>query len=436
MTTTDTPVRSRRPLFAFLAANVVSITGTRISAIAIPWFVLTTTGSPMKTGLVTVFEMTPLVVMKGLGGPLIDRLGPRRVSVVGDVVSAVVVGLVPLLHWMGLLSLPVLLALVAVAGAARGPADTAKGTLVPDIARIAGTPVERVTGLESSTDRTATIIGPAVAGVIIAAVGSANALLLDAVSFAVCAALIGAFAPARQASAHDEEEVGGYWQRLRSGFDFLAHEPLMRGVTVMICLTNLLDIAFMSVLLPVWIKSQGYGPTELGLAGSAFGLTATAGALLAAGVGERLPRRLVYLVGFTVCGAPRFVAMALDSPMWLLLVVLGVGGFGAGFINPILGAIYIDRTPPHLLGRVLAMSESLAWAGMPVGGVLAGFAIAGIGLAPALLVAGSAYFLATTVPGLLPQWKDMDRRTGTDPAAGAGAAPVAVSAADVDRIAH
>lgn len=410
-TAIDVPVRSKRPLVAFLVANVVSISGTRISAIAIPWFVLTTTGSATKTGIVTVFEMTPLVVMKALGGPLIDRVGPRRVSVLGDLASTGLVGLVPLLHWFGLLSFPVLLALVAVAGAARGPADTAKGTLVPDIAAAAGAPVERVTGLESSTDRTATIIGPAVAGVVIAAIGSANALLLDAFSFAVCAGLIGLFVPAhRRAADSGAEGERTYWQRLHSGWQFLAREPLMRGITVMICITNLLDVAFMSVLLPVWVKSHGYGPTELGLAGSAFGLTATAGALLAAGVGERLPRRLVYLLGFTICGAPRFVAMAFDSPMWVLLVVLAAGGFGAGFINPILGAIYIDRTPQELLGRVLALSEALAWGGMPVGGVLAGFAIAGIGLAPALLVGGAAYFLATTVPGFLPQWKDMDRR--------------------------
>ena len=66
--------RYRAPLVAFLVANVVSICGTRVSAIAIPWFVLVTTGSPVKTGIVALAEMGPLVLVKAVGGPLIDRV--------------------------------------------------------------------------------------------------------------------------------------------------------------------------------------------------------------------------------------------------------------------------------------------------------------------------------------------------------------------------
>jgi hypothetical protein len=84
--TTDrkwTDVR-RGPLVAFLVANVVSVCGTRVSAIAIPWFVLMTTGSPFKTGVVALAEMAPLVLSKAIGGPLIDRIGGRRMSVTAD----------------------------------------------------------------------------------------------------------------------------------------------------------------------------------------------------------------------------------------------------------------------------------------------------------------------------------------------------------------
>lgn len=414
--------RNRTPLWAFLAANVVSISGTRVSAIAIPWLVLTTTGSATKTGLVVVFEMTPLVITKALGGPIIDRIGPRRVSVVADLASAVLVGLVPLLHVLGLLSFPALLGLVALAGAARGPSDAAKGTLVPDIAEQARVPIERVTGLESSTDRTATIIGPAVAGVIIALVGAANALVIDAASFAVCAMLIGLWGPARHLDETDDDAPPETYRRqLRSGWDFLVHEPLMRSITAMIFATNLLDMAFMSVLLPVWIMDHGYGTTQIGLIGSVFGVTATIGALLAAALGERLPRRITYLVAFAIAGCPRFIALALGAPIWLILGICAVGGFGAGFINPIIGAIYISRIPRPLLGRVGSLAESMAWAGMPLGGIAAGGAVAVVGLAPALLLAGGIYFLATTLPGLLPQWKEMDeRRTPTPPPAGHG----------------
>ena len=100
--------------------------------IALPFFVLTTTGSPEKTGLVAVAEMLPLVVLKVLGGPIIDRVGARRVAITCDWGSLAVVGAIPFLHDAGLLSFAGFLALVAVAGALRGPGDAAKAAMTPD----------------------------------------------------------------------------------------------------------------------------------------------------------------------------------------------------------------------------------------------------------------------------------------------------------------
>lgn len=93
----------------------VSLTGTRVSAVALPWFVLVTTGSATQTGLVAFFEMAPYVVVEALTGPLVDRVGPRTVSWSTDLASATAAA-VPLLHALHLLSFPLLLALVAVIG--------------------------------------------------------------------------------------------------------------------------------------------------------------------------------------------------------------------------------------------------------------------------------------------------------------------------------
>ena len=106
--------------------------GTRVSMIALPFFVLTTTGSPEKTGLVALAEMLPLVLLKVLGGPIIDRVGARRVAITCDWASLAVVGAIPFLHDAGLLSFPGFLGLVAVAGALRGPGDAAKTAMTPD----------------------------------------------------------------------------------------------------------------------------------------------------------------------------------------------------------------------------------------------------------------------------------------------------------------
>ncbi len=87
-----------RALWGWLASDTVSLVGTRLSMIAVPWLVLTTTGDPLLTGLVAFAEMAPYVVLKALAGPLVDRLGARRVRVTADAVSLVVVGAVAVRH--------------------------------------------------------------------------------------------------------------------------------------------------------------------------------------------------------------------------------------------------------------------------------------------------------------------------------------------------
>jgi MFS family permease len=395
-----------RVLVAMLVANAISVAGTRLSAMAIPWLVLTTTGSATKTGLVVAFELTPMVITKALAGPLIDRLGAYRMSITADIASAVLVTLVPVLHLAGMLNFPALLGLVALAGIARGPSDTSKGTLAPDVADAIGAPLERVTGLVSTAERLAMIITPALGGALIGLIGPVNALLVDAASFLVCAAGIAWFCPNVSHPAAGEPEP--YWQQLHAGWRFLSRDPLMRAMVTMVSVTNLIDTAYASVLLPIWIHDHGYGPAELGMIGSAFSLTAAIAAAVAAAVGNRLPRRLVYLAGFFLAGIPRFVVLAAGAPMWVIVGVGALGGFGAGVINPILNAIFVERIPRELLGRVSSLAESLSWAGMPIGTTVMGAAIAATGLFPVLIVAGTVYLVTTVLPGRLPQWAEMN----------------------------
>ncbi|GAA1585348.1 macrolide resistance MFS transporter Mrx(A) [Kribbella karoonensis] len=405
---------------------MVSICGTRVSAIAIPWFVLITTGSPVKTGMVALAEMAPLVVVKAVGGPLIDKVGARRISLLADTASTGVVALVPLLHTLGLLHFPTLLVLVAVAGALRGPGDSAKETLIPDIARAAQVPLERVTGLESTTERLAGFFAYALAGGLITLVGAVNALWIDAASFGICAVLIARWIPKQDRQPVNNEEA--YGRRLLEGWQFLRSDRLLLPLVVMIAVTNLLDAATSTVLLPVWIREHGYGPGHTSLILTSFSVTATAFALLASAIGDRIPRKLIFTLAFLIAGAPRFVAMATDAPVWTLMAVYAVAGIGAGFINPVLGAIRVERIPSHLLGRVNSLSNAVCWTGVPLGGVAAGAAIAAIGLAPALLAGGAIYLIATMSPVLIgrhEKWKATPDPTGPP---GTAADPARVAA--------
>ncbi|MER7582902.1 MFS transporter [Kitasatospora sp. NPDC097691] len=452
--TVDPPARSFRPLAGVLTATAVSVTGTRVSAIALPWFVLATTGSATMTGLAAFAEMAPYVLVKALTGPVVDRLGPRVVSWTTDAVSATAAGLVPLLHAQGLLPFWVLLVMVAVIGAMRGPGDLAKSVMVPEAADRARVPMERATGLSGVTERLASTIGPAVGGGLVALMGPLAGLAVNAATFALGSLIIAlalprgmgrpavpgtAAAPSGPSessesseSAGDGAQGAGYWRMFREGFAFLRSEPLLLAVIVLVGITNLLDAGFITVLVPIWAQESSNGPAAIGLSAGVMGATAVVGSLIAAAVASRLPRRTVFFVGFLLCGAPRFVVLALGAPLWVVLTVFAIGGFGSGFLNPILGAVLFERVPRHLLGRVHALGDSLAWAGIPLGGLVAGAAVALVGLIPSLLAAGALYFAATTLAGLRPEWREMDdlrgRAAGSD-----GEAVGSEQAADATR---
>lgn len=409
-----------RPLVGVLAAITVSQTGTRISAIAIPWLVLTTTHSATETGLVAFCELAPYVVVKALTGPLTDRVGPRRVSWSTDLVSAAAAGLVPLLHATHALPFWLLLAMVAVIGSARGPGDQAKEIMILEAAERGRVPLERATGLAGLTDRLATTVGPAIGGVVIAVFDPLTGLLANAACFLLGSAIVALSLPRGMGKAvlpHEDDSGAdvpraGYWRRFGEGLRFLRGEPLMLAIIVTVGLANLLDQAFIGVLVPVWAQDSGAGPAAIGLFGTVRGIAAVCGSVVATAAAHRMPRRVVFLTGFAVSGAPKFWVLAIHAPLWMILVVFAVGSFAAGFLNPILGAVPFERVPRHLLGRVMALMDSLAWTGIPLGGLVAGAAVTAIGLAPALVTAGVAYLLVTGLAGLRHEWREMDRRRG------------------------
>ncbi|MGZ2380930.1 MFS family permease [Rhizobium brockwellii] len=390
--------------------------GTRLSTIAIPWLVLSTTGSPVLTGLAAMMEMLPYVAAKALSGPLIDRVGPKRIAVVCDTASVAVVMLVPLLDWLGLLDMPLLLPVVFAMGVLRGPSDAAKQAMVPDIAELAAVPLERVTGLVGAIERLASTAGAAGAGALIGLIGPGQALVVNAVTFAAAALIVGVGIPGLRRASEPrglpEARSGGmssYLGDLREGWRFLRGDAVLVSIVIMVATTNLLDQAYHAVLLPVWTQSSGHGPELLGAMFSAFTGASIAGAAIAAAIGERMPRLMVYTVAFLLTGFPRFLVIALDAPLPLIFLTLAIAGFASGFLNPILSAVIFERIPKPLTGRVTAMNAALCFALIPFGGLVGGALISTIGLAAALSLTGLAYLTATLFPLALKSFRGFDK---------------------------
>jgi predicted MFS family arabinose efflux permease len=377
-----------------------------VTLLAIPWFVLTATGSAARTGVAAACETVPLVVASALGGPLIDRIGARRAAVGSDVLSAVGISVIPLLHLTVGLQFWQLCLVVGVTALVRAPGDTARTVLVPALVEVAGTPVERATSAYDGVSRAARMIGAPLAGVLIAVLGPAQVLLVDAATFLASAALLQLAVPVNaRAVAHDGAR---YLQQLREGVAGLRADRLVLAIVAMVMVTNLLDAAWAGVLMPVYAREVLHSSVGLGLLFGSFGVGALTGSVLSAAFGPRMPRWPVYTVAFLVVGAPRFGLLALQPPLPVLLTGTALLGIATGFLNPILSAVEYERIPVHLQSRVLSVSAAGVLAGVPVGAVLGGFAVERAGLTATLLGTGGLYLLATLTPLVFRVWREMD----------------------------
>lgn len=391
---------------ALLAAATVSQAGTRMSQLAVPWLVLTETHSPVLTGLVGTAEIVPYVLLQILGSPLVDRLGGHRVALVGNVVAGLAMAAIPLAWHAGWHQLWAVLALVFVVGLARGPADTATHILLPPVAERAGIPIDRATALSEGALRLASLLGAPAAALLITAIGPANVVAFDAVSFLACAALL-TLVPI--SAGLTERNDLGYLRQLSDGFAFVRRHPLLRSISGMVLFTNLADAAMSGVLLLLWVERHYGSADRVGVISAVFGATAVAGTMVMVAIGGRLPRRWTFAVAFLIGGAPRFAVLALPVPFAVVLAVWALSGLTCGAINPVLGAAEYEAIPRALQARVLATVNALAWAGIPFGALLAGALVEATGLRTALAVGAVLYLVVTLDPFLRSSWDLMNR---------------------------
>jgi MFS family permease len=408
---TTAKTRNPIPLYALFTANAISLVGNVFTAIAVPWFVLQTTGSATQTGITGFFTILPVILAGFLGGTLIDRLGYKRTSILSDLASGVTTALIPLLYLTVGLEFWQLLLLVFLGALLDTPGGTARAALLPELAEQAGMPIERVTSLIHVIERGARLVGAPLAGFLIGIIGTANVLWLDAISFFVSAAIIG-LAIAAPDLADKEEKRGRYFDELRHGLRFIAQDPLILSIVVMVMLTNFLDAIFGGVLQPVYVREVYGNALNLGLLIAATGGGAVIGGLIFAAIGHRLPRHATFVGAFVLTGF-RFWVYALYPPIWILIVVTLITSIGAGPLNPIIGAVEFERIPSSMRGRVFGAITAGAWIAMPLGMLLGGILTDRFGTFVMLIGLGSTYLMTTLSMAFIPAMKEMNRRPET-----------------------
>jgi MFS family permease len=426
----DRPGRPGRParvaLSSLVAAHAISQTGNVVTAFAVPFYVLGLGGSGAEVGLAAAFATAPVIIGGPLGGVVVDRVGHRRAAIVADLVSGASVLAMPVLALTVGLPFWALLALVFVGGLLDSPGQVARRVMVPGLTERAGVRIERSVGSIDGSERFAKLVGASIAGLLVAAVGPVASLFVNAATFAVSAALTWALVPApdpvRTGSANPRDDHptepsdateptrASYRADLAEGARFVVRDPLMRLIVALVLVTNLLDAARGSTLLPLYAHDRLGGAAALGLLVATMGGCALAGNVAFGFVAHRVPRRVTFVVCFTLAGGPSSLAFALGAPLPVLVAATALSGLAAGALNPILGTVQLERTPEHLRGRVFGLVTAGAWAGIPIGALLGGVAADTIGLAVAFGIVAVVYTTVTLAPLTGGAWRLMERR--------------------------
>jgi predicted MFS family arabinose efflux permease len=389
--------------------------GNQLTALAIPWFVLATTGSAVLTGLAGVAAVLPAVLAAFLGGAVVDRLGPRRTSILADVLSGVTIALIPLLYGSVGLPFAVLLVLVFFGALLDTPGVTARQAMLPDVATGARVSLERANGLYHSLENFAGLAGPLVGGVLVAIIGATSVLWVDAATFAVSALLIARAVPALAQPV--EPRSGGYLADVALGWQVLRQDSFLRAMTIAAVVLNLLGAPLFAVILPVYGDRIYGSAAALGFLLASFGVGMLAGSLLFSLRGERLPRRPLMLSGLVLTALPLAALVALP-PLPVAMAALALAGLGTGPINPLVFTVLQERVPAETRGRVFGTIIGTALVAAPLGIAAAGFLIEAMGLQRVLAIV-AAGFLAVAVFALVsPGFRSLEAPVAgaTDPA--------------------
>lgn len=300
----DAGFRDRLPVYVLLVTSLVSIFGNQLTAIAVPWFVLETTGSATLTGVTAAVTIVPVVIATFFGGALVDRTRYKTLSVVSDLISAFTVAAVPLFYHTTGLSFIGLLVLMFLGAIFDAPGSTARQAMIPSLSRTSGIPLERINANFGMLFAATSLFAAPLAGLLIASLGPVNVLLFNAGTFIFSGLVILALVPALERAAPSGES---FMSDVRIGLSYVRNHALIRTIVIAALLNNMLFAPIFGVAIPVYANQELQSVRALGVMYGGEGLGALTGSFIYGRVARRIQRR-PYLLAAVLLLALRAIA--------------------------------------------------------------------------------------------------------------------------------
>jgi MFS family permease len=383
-------VRKHRNYRLFFTGQVVSLVGTWMQNIALAWYVVELTHSAVAVGFLAFCRFAPFTIFGLISGVVADRFDNRRQVMATQTASMAVAAALTVLAFSGAEVLWLAYLLAAAAGTALVFDAPSRHALTFQM--VGRDELPNAVALNATLFNASRVIGPAVAGVIIAAFGVGVCFALNTVSFLAVLTSLALMRAEELVRLERPEEHPSWLASIREGLRYARHSPRVRLVLAMTTVVSTVGFNF-HVLVPVLAsETLEAGPRTFGILSAAFGAGALTGALLSAGLARASWKALIAGVGgFSIA----LLALAPMQTVVACAVLLYVVGICFTLWTSNSQSLLQLTAPDHLRGRVLSL-YLFAFAGLaPLGGLLAGWLSDFGGTALAFYVAGGTGLLMT-----------------------------------------
>ncbi len=401
-----------------IAGQMVSTIGDMFYAVALPWFVLSSGGTPRDLGIVLAAYGIPRAGFVLLGGALSDRLQPRRMMLLADIARALLVGGLAAIVLLDMHTLWILCAIAAPLGAFEGLFLPASMAILPSI--MSDDDLQAGNAINMATVQISTLAGPSVGGIIVASVRSGIAFVIDAGTFVVSAIALaamrgkrapkGSTAVAEAASTEApgeviseesaEDEPKTFWALLRTS------RLLQTGLAVSI----VANLAF-GGLIEVALPDLAHGPLHAGATGfglmlSTFGAGALAGTLIGATMGK-LPRRGLIALLFSLVQGVLVAVTPFTGGLTGAAITMAAWGLFNSMSNVLLITLLQQKLPRSLMGRIMGAFGFANFGLYPISVAVGGVVVDRLGPEILFVITGALLFLAILYGLFQPELRNM-----------------------------
>lgn len=387
------------------AGQLISQIGDGVSKLALLWFVYALTGSALKMTLIGVLQTLPPLLLGPFAGIIVDRVSKRTLMIVLDAARTVLLAAIPVLYAWDLLNLAglyVLVFAVATFSVAFGPALSSALPLMVEKKQLT-----RINALMQSAMTIGQLLGPALSGILIAAIGAQNALYVNAAGFFISALCkLPLRLPPTAPTARSRHPVAQVVDDLKEGVSFIfVRRRLLFLLMIIASIFSLGETAFVALLPLVADRVLHVGPTTLGWLWSSLGLGIFASTLWL--FWARQPdvcARLRLIAGAAALGGAAVLVLPESGSAGLAAGLIAAVGMGSGLITPLISASLQERTARNLLGRVFGVFNTGTMAFAMTGMTLSGWTADAFGPTSALAAIGSVKLAAAGLSVMLLPW--------------------------------